>query len=101
MYKRQILENVNRQSKRLVSGLKDIKIIENLRNSGLIIGFDLTNRNSRDIMVKELYEHGLICNSTGSKSIRLRPNLAITDKEVDAALQIFRSINNDWSQNVN
>lgn len=96
-----ILENVNRQSKRLISGLKDIKIIENLRNSGLIIGFDLTNRNSRDIMLKELYEHGLICNSTGAKSIRLRPNLAITDKEVDAALEIFRYINSNWSQNVN
>ena len=96
-----ILENVNNQSEKLLSGLKDIKMIENLRNSGLIIGFDLTNREIRDIMIEELYKHRLICNSTGSKSIRLRPNLAITGEEVDAALEIFRFIDDNWRQNVN
>ena len=39
----------------------------NVRSSGLIIGFDLTNASNRDILVKRLYNNGLICNSTGEK----------------------------------
>jgi len=92
-----ILQNVINQSNKLCSALKDIEFIKNLRHSGLIIGFDLTNQKTRDMIIKELYNHGLICNSTGSKSIRLRPNLAITSKEIEAALEIFRSINKKWS----
>ncbi|HAI16947.1 MAG TPA: hypothetical protein DCM10_02300, partial [Xanthomarina gelatinilytica] len=56
-----ILENVNRQSHKLVQGIKNIKIIKNVRNCGLIVGFDLTNKTERDIVVQELYNKSLLC----------------------------------------
>jgi len=85
-----ILENVNKQSEKLIDGLSQFKEIQNLRNCGLIIGFDLQDKEQRDIFVKESYKNGLICNTTGEKSIRLRPNLNLSCSEADKAIQIFK-----------
>tara|TARA_R100000995_G_scaffold78789_2_gene49578 strand:- start:72 stop:1229 length:1158 start_codon:yes stop_codon:yes gene_type:complete len=85
-----ILDNVIEQSDRLLSGLSEMEEIQNLRNCGLIVGFDLTNQKERDILVTKLYNNGLICNRTGEKSVRLRPNLNVSADEVDKALEIFR-----------
>ena len=85
-----ILGNVNRQSDKLIAGLSEIGEILNLRNSGLIIGFDLPNAEKRDILVEDLYKNGLICNKTGEKSIRLRPNLNLKDEETVHALDIIK-----------
>ncbi|MBL18416.1 MAG: hypothetical protein CMC82_01110 [Flavobacteriaceae bacterium] len=90
-----ILDNVNKQSERLIDGLSQFKEIQNLRNCGLIMGFDLPDKERRDIFVRECYKNGLICNTTGERSIRLRPNLNLNDSEADQAILIFkRTINN-------
>jgi L-lysine 6-transaminase len=88
--KNNILDNVNKQSKAIMGGLSDIEEILNLRNCGLIIGFDLPNSQKRDIVVDKLYKNGLICNKTGQKSVRFRPNLNVNEKEIDHALQIIK-----------
>jgi L-lysine 6-transaminase len=92
-----ILENVNAQSERIIQGLEQLNIVKNLRNCGLIIGFDLKSNKFRDTIIGELFDNGLLCNSTGTRSIRLRPNLAITNQEVDSMLEIFCSIDKKWS----
>ena len=84
-----ILKNVIEQSDLLLSGLSQIRQIQNLRNCGLIIGFDMSTQTERDMLVRKLYTHGLICNRTGERSIRLRPNLNLSAPEVDMALEIF------------
>ena len=85
-----ILDNVNKQASSLIKGLSSMESIFNLRNCGLIIGFDLPDTKKRDILVKQLYKNGLICNKTGVKSIRLRPNLNLNDEETDRALEILK-----------
>ena len=85
-----ILENVSARSKQLIKGLSKIDKILNLRNCGLIIGFDLQNQSNRDILVNNLFNNGLICNKTGTKSIRLRPNLNLSKEEADKALEIIK-----------
>ncbi len=85
-----ILGNVNKQSRALVEGLSGIEDILNLRNSGLIVGFDLPNVQKRDILVSELYKNGLSCNKTGQKSVRFRPNLNVSEEEIDHALKIIK-----------
>ena len=37
-----------------------------------------------------LYKNGMICNPTGNFSVRLRPNLAVEKKEIDAAIKIIQ-----------
>ena len=53
------------------------------------MAFDLDNKNQRDQLVDKLKQNGLICNKTGQKAVRLRPNLNITENEVQQALEIF------------
>jgi len=84
-----ILKNVVDRSEELIGALSTMPQIENLRNSGLIIGFDLSNTKKRDILLSKLYKNGLVCNKTGNRSIRLRPNLNISEKEIQHAIEIF------------
>ena len=84
-----ILENVSKQSKILVTALDKIEYLKNVRNCGLIVGFDLTSQEKRDMIVKNAYKNGLICNSTGLKSVRLRPSLNISDDDTQAAIKII------------
>jgi L-lysine 6-transaminase len=85
-----ILDNVQKRGKQLIKGLSEIEQLSNLRNCGLIVGFDLSNTEKRDILVNESYKNGLICNKTGQKSIRFRPNLNISDIEIGLALEIIK-----------
>jgi len=85
-----ILDNVNNQSKIFKDNLSKIDGIKNFRNLGLILGFDLTNGNERDRLVKKLYDNGLICNSTGEKSIRLRPNLNLSEEDCLMGIEIIK-----------
>ena len=75
--------------KLLFSKLSEFPEILNLRNCGLIFGFDLKSNKFRDIIVGELYTKGLICNKTGSNSIRLRPSLNLTEQNIEQAVAIF------------
>ena len=61
--------------------LSNVSGIDNFRSKGLIIGFDLKNTETRDRLMKVLYNKGMICNSTGANSIRLRPNLALSEQD--------------------
>jgi L-lysine 6-transaminase len=87
-----ILKNVNEMSKILMDGLKKCKNLRNLRNSGLIIAFDFDNEDKRNIFWGKLFEEGLLCNKTMDKTIRFRPNLYISEKEIDKALDIIYKI---------
>ena len=86
-----ILSNVEKMSKLLSSSLSQMPEILNLRNCGLIFGFDLTSTRYRDILIKNAYENGMICNIAGKTSIRLRPSLSVTEKDIEQATSIFKS----------
>ena len=87
-----LLNNADRQGKRIVSELKQIDGLYDVRGVGLLVAFDLSNKKSRDMFVDKLRNMGMICNPTGEKSVRLRPNLAVTDQEVDLAIKMIRSV---------
>ena len=88
--KNNLLKNAERQGKRIIKELSKNKSLEKTRGVGLLIAFDLSSREHRDNFVAKLRESGMICNPTGEKSVRLRPNLSVTDKEVEHALKIIR-----------
>ncbi|HYE67599.1 MAG TPA: aminotransferase class III-fold pyridoxal phosphate-dependent enzyme [Anaerovoracaceae bacterium] len=84
----ELLLNVKAAGILIQNILKENSRFCNVRGHGGIIAFDLNTSAERDKCYKHLLDHGLLCNSTSYKTIRLRPNLAITQDEVD----IFRSI---------
>ena len=84
-----ILENVRRQSDKIRDALNQFRPVQKFRNCGLIMGFDLKSASMRDKMVDKLFNRGFLCNSTGIKSIRLRPNLNISDDDTEKAIDLI------------
>ena len=87
-----LLDNASKQGEKLVSELSGIECLHDVRGVGLLVAFDMKNRESRDVFVDKLRNAGMICNPTGEKSVRLRPNLAVTDQEIDLAIETIRSV---------
>ena len=82
--KNSLLKNVKDKSKILRSELSEL--FENYRDSGHLIAFDFPNKQQRDSFVSNAYSNKLLVNPTAEKSIRIRPNLAFSDNELDELL---------------
>ena len=86
-----VIKNVNVMSKELITGLKELRNILNLRFQGLLFAFDFESKNLRDKFMNSLVKNGLICNPTKDFTIRLRPNLFVNVKEIEHALSILKN----------
>ena len=53
--------------------------------------FDLPTTEKRDLLVKNLYQAGLIIIGCGVSTIRFRPPLIISSEEIDETLSIIDS----------
>ncbi len=86
-----LISNAQKQGKRLLDGLVDIQdkhpeVISNARGRGLMCAFDLPSPGQRDMFNNQLLKNGLIVLTCGAQSIRFRPPLILSEKEVDEAL---------------
>jgi L-lysine 6-transaminase len=61
----------------------------NIRGRGLLIAFDLPTTQDRDQYRRLAWDLGLLVLICGDKSIRLRPVLDISKKDVDEAMGLF------------
>lgn len=65
------------------------KIISAVRGRGLMLAFDLPNREMRDEFWKGAYELGLLVLRCGERSIRLRPVLDLKEEIIEEALRLM------------
>jgi L-lysine 6-transaminase len=86
-----LLENVKEKSDIVRNEISEI--FENYRSIGHLIAFDFSNKQLRDKFVANAYLKKLLVNPTGEKSVRVRPNLAFTDNELDQFINIVHEIN--------
>ena len=75
-----LLENIKKKSLIIRNELSGM--FENYRSEGFLIAFDFNSSKERDDFVKNAYSNLLLVNPTNEKSIRMRPNLAISDDEI-------------------
>ena len=87
--KENLLENVKKQSEYFKDLLGDRIERLNFRNSGFIMAMDFLDTKQRDAVVDNLYKKQLLVNSTGKKTIRLRPSLNTTAKDIEKSIEIF------------
>jgi len=91
-YKQQnILLNVVDREKQLVSGLKQLSGITNIRSSGLVMAFDLPSEVKFNKFIKKTKKYGIIFNTSGKETIRLRPSLSLNLRETEEALNIIET----------
>ena len=94
IHKERLIKNAEIQGKRLLEGLHSLQekyshTISNARGLGLMCAFDLPNPELRDKMQKQLYSNGLVVLGCGANTIRFRPPLIISEKEIDEMIEII------------
>ncbi|MFH1727678.1 MAG: aminotransferase class III-fold pyridoxal phosphate-dependent enzyme [Pseudomonadota bacterium] len=87
-----ILKNVNERSEELLSALKQIDALQNVRRQGLMFAFDFICSKEQEHFVSKAFENGLLFNRTRDKTIRFRPNLNVSSEEIQEAVNIIRKI---------
>lgn len=64
--------------------------LSNPRGKGLLCSIDLPNKHSRDELVKEAFNNGLMILGCGQKTIRFRPPLTINKEQLNDGMEILR-----------
>lgn len=84
--------NAEAQGQHWLSGMKAIAGrfdgVSNVRGLGLIMAFDLPTGGDRDQFLSKAMENGMMGLGSGDRTVRFRPHLAVTQADVDRALEI-------------
>lgn len=68
--------------------------LSNPRGLGLFCAIDLPDSHSRDAVVKECFNQGLMILACGDKTVRFRPPLTITKSQIDDGLEMLEKAYN-------
>jgi len=63
--------------------------LANARGRGLFMAIDVSDAAVRPLVLKKCFEKGMLILPSGARSIRFRPSLIVTPKEIDQALEIL------------
>lgn len=89
-----LVDNAMRVGRYLLTkllGLRDR--VSNVRGRGLMVAFDLADREERDGFLAKAEANDLLVLACGEKSVRMRPHLTFTNADADEALaRIERSL---------
>jgi L-lysine 6-transaminase len=90
-----LIENARKVGEHLLRGLRALEaelggVMGNARGRGLMIAFDLETPDRRSSAHSKIVESGLLVLTCGTRSIRFRPHLNLTESEADQGLEIVR-----------
>jgi L-lysine 6-transaminase len=90
-----LVENARLQGEHFKAGLQKLAqqypVMTAVRGRGLLLAFNLPNRELRDRFWTGAYELGLLVVRCGERSIRLRPVLDLKDEVIEAALNLMEA----------
>lgn len=94
LYEQQrLVENARAMGERFQQALrrlaKDFPVVSAVRGLGLLLAFDLPDTETRDRFWKTCFEVGLLINRCGSKSIRLRPVLDVSEADLEETVNLL------------
>lgn len=75
---------------RLEAFADNYEYLSNARGKGLFCAIDLPDSHSRDAVIKDCYENGLMILACGDNTVRFRPPLTITTSQIDEGLDILK-----------
>lgn len=92
-----LVENAAAQGEHLKSKMMETQsnlpgVITNIRGRGLFAAFDFVNPENRSKFISECWKNKLIILPCGDKSVRFRPALNISGKEIDEGMMIISQI---------
>jgi len=91
-----LVENAARTGALFLEGLRalerSVPQVTNTRGRGLMLAFDLPDREARNAARQRFWDAGLATLACGQRSIRFRPPLVFGPAEVERALAILRTV---------
>ena len=91
-----LIGNAERMGRYLISSLEQMQKFINVRGRGHLIAFDIENSKDRDRYDALCFEKGLFLLPMRDTTLRMRPNMALTQDEADHALNILDEINRSF-----
>ncbi len=67
----------------------EVGLVHNVRGRGLMCAFDLPTTEFRDRILQKAYEAGVVILGCGTRSIRFRSPLTITEAEIDEGMDLL------------
>lgn len=90
----QLVENAREMGRFFLDELRRLAageaLLSGVRGRGLMIAFDLPDREAREEFYRGLYERGVLALRSGERSIRFRPALDITQDTLQTALELIQ-----------
>lgn len=93
--KDKLLNNVIPISEYIIDELNKIPQVVNPRGKGFILAFDLNNSIERDRLYINALSNGLLLNTAGENTIRLRPNLNFSFDEAKECIELIKKSFNE------
>ena len=93
-----LVENAKEVGEYLISELKKIPQVEDVRGRGLMIGFEVEGWDGIELRKKLLYDHKIFTGGTGVRTIRLLPALSVSKAQADRFLEALKITLNESSQ---
>ncbi len=86
-------DNLLSKAKRREDEIKILlgSLLKNFRATGNLWAFDFDNSEDRDIFCSNCYKQKLLVNKGGLNTVRMRPNLAVSDDEIEEMYKIIKS----------
>lgn len=84
-----LLQNTVNVGDYFLQELQKLPTISNIRGKGLMLAFDLEDKQKRDEVLQKLLQHMLIL-PCGQRSIRVRPSLIFSKEYVDEAISYIK-----------
>ena len=91
---KKILMKVQRKGRSLIQELALIPGVLQVRGAGLLIGIELVSVNSQEITQK-LLARGVLVNAANATTIRIAPELIVSDAQIKKFVSIFREVLTD------
>ena len=92
-----LLTAVRTQGEYFVEQLRELAarhptLVSQPRGVGFLLAFDMPTPELRNTFLVRAREKGVMASYTGTRSVRLRPHLITTRKEIDEALAVFGAV---------
>ena len=87
-----LVENARTIGEYLISELKKIDVIEDVRGRGLMIGFEVKGWNGSDLRKKLLFDEHIFTGGASERTVRLLPALNLTKDQADTFLKSLKKL---------
>ncbi|MHC5227674.1 acetylornithine transaminase [Enterococcus sp. LJL99] len=98
----ELLNAVQQKSQLLKIGLAPLNELSNIkevRGTGLMIGIELINADSLNVIIDRLAEKGLLVLRAGKNVLRLLPPLIITEEEIEYGIEMILEVLKEDNEN--